>query len=89
MGGCLILLQIWAWDRFPHIAPLRHDQVLHDGIDGPLAYRWNSAFDVTHVATHVVFEYRVAFDQQNSNQVCLMQIVFFIIVLCMLMILCL
>lgn len=89
MGGCLILLQIWAWDRFPHIAPLRRHHLLHDGIDGPLACRWNSAFDVTHVSTHVVFEYRVAFDQQNPNQVWFFQIVSFNIILCMLMILCL
>lgn len=23
IGGFLILLQVWAWDRFPYIAPLR------------------------------------------------------------------
>ncbi|KAH7849169.1 hypothetical protein Vadar_014053 [Vaccinium darrowii] len=23
IGGCLIVLQVWAWDRFPYIAPLR------------------------------------------------------------------
>ena len=55
-------------------------------MEGPLACHWNAVFDVTHLTTHVVFEYRVAFNQQLSEQVCLMHIVFSIILPCMLMI---
>ncbi|KAH7859301.1 hypothetical protein Vadar_034309 [Vaccinium darrowii] len=52
IGGCLILLQVWAWDRFPYIAPLRCNKLPVQS--GPLITRWHDVFSVVQVPTHVV-----------------------------------
>lgn len=78
IAGPLILLQLWAWDRFPHIAPHRlHREQVHTGNDdvgqqlprGPLATRWMDDFSVTDVSTHVLHSYRYHLDRQTPNQV--------------------
>ncbi|KAH7840066.1 hypothetical protein Vadar_012283 [Vaccinium darrowii] len=38
IGGCLILLQVWAWDKFPYIAPLRCNKLPVQS--GPLFTRY-------------------------------------------------
>ncbi|RVW46284.1 Serine/threonine-protein phosphatase 7 long form-like [Vitis vinifera] len=32
VSGPLVLLQLWIWDRFPFIAPMRLHSALHDGV---------------------------------------------------------
>lgn len=67
IGGAIILLQVWAWDRFPHIAPVRRF-TSWEGMR-PLACRWCTDFDVTQLPTHVVGLYRDALDRQTPEQV--------------------
>ncbi|KAH7856797.1 hypothetical protein Vadar_005686 [Vaccinium darrowii] len=66
IGGCLILLQVWAWDRFPYIAPLRCNKLPVQS--GPLITRWHDVFSVVQVLTHVVRQYRFSFDTMTSDQ---------------------
>ncbi|KAH7842388.1 hypothetical protein Vadar_004744 [Vaccinium darrowii] len=67
IGGCLILLQVWAWDRFPYSAPLRCNKLPVQS--GPLITRWHDVFSVVQVPTHVVRQYRFSFDAMTSEQV--------------------
>lgn len=68
IAGALILVQIWAWDRFPSIAPVRrYDAWVNDS---PLACRWEGPFDVRQLSTHVITTYRYAFDTLTPDQVC-------------------
>ncbi|XP_050938577.1 serine/threonine-protein phosphatase 7 long form homolog [Cucumis melo] len=69
IAGPLILLQIWAWERFPIVAP----QLLHvnaNQLHGR-AYgsRWRDQFCVTRSATHVVSQYRYMFDLLQPSQI--------------------
>ncbi|XP_050945197.1 serine/threonine-protein phosphatase 7 long form homolog [Cucumis melo] len=69
IAGSLILLQIWAWERFPIVAP----QLLHvnaNQLHGR-AYgsRWRDQFCVTRSATHVVSQYRYMFDLLQPSQI--------------------
>ncbi|KAK9110096.1 hypothetical protein Sjap_018156 [Stephania japonica] len=76
--GETILIQLWAWDRFPFIAPRRKPVPRDpprtcDGVympnDVPLGYRWIVAFSVTRTATHVISSFRDALDTQRENAV--------------------
>ncbi|KAI4384300.1 hypothetical protein MLD38_002473 [Melastoma candidum] len=67
IAGCLVLLQTWAWDRFPHLSPLRRRSRQRQGM--PLAYRWGASLDTTAVATHVLSVIREALDRQSFDQV--------------------
>ncbi|XP_073099120.1 serine/threonine-protein phosphatase 7 long form homolog [Elaeis guineensis] len=72
IGGYLVLLQIWVWERMPTISPLRRqllempseqqDPDVPFRLDGPLGYRWNVAFNVHHVSTRVARVYRCQLD---------------------------
>uniref|UniRef100_A0A2N9H4W6 Aminotransferase-like plant mobile domain-containing protein n=1 Tax=Fagus sylvatica TaxID=28930 RepID=A0A2N9H4W6_FAGSY len=78
IGGALILLQLWARDRFPHIAPQR---LLREHIEpfvdiegqplprGPLGIRWCDDLNAQGVATHAVTSYRYMLDRQQPSQV--------------------
>uniref|UniRef100_A0A2N9IPV6 Aminotransferase-like plant mobile domain-containing protein n=1 Tax=Fagus sylvatica TaxID=28930 RepID=A0A2N9IPV6_FAGSY len=78
IGGALILLQLWARDRFPHIAPQR---LLREHIEpfvdiegqplprGPLGIRWRDDLNAQGVATHAVTSYRYMLDRQKPSQV--------------------
>uniref|UniRef100_A0A9I9EHI4 Aminotransferase-like plant mobile domain-containing protein n=1 Tax=Cucumis melo TaxID=3656 RepID=A0A9I9EHI4_CUCME len=69
IAGPLILLQIWAWERFPIVAP----QLLH--VNGNQLHsrtygsRWRDQFCVTRSATHVVSQYRYMFDLLQPSQI--------------------
>lgn len=67
IGGCLILLQVWAWEHFPHIAPIVPQRP--QWADGPLAMRWAAAFQVTENPANLMRPYRDAFDIQSEEQV--------------------
>ena len=48
LAGCLLLLQLWAWERFPTLAPIRLDVPLHDmslweeQLPGPYGVRYET-----------------------------------------------
>ncbi|KAK9142328.1 hypothetical protein Syun_011728 [Stephania yunnanensis] len=73
-----ILVQPWAWDRFPFIAPRRRLRVSRaQQSERWMAkiclwtfhsgHRWLDAFSVSHNATHVVSAYRDALDSQRHE----------------------
>ncbi|KAL7241240.1 hypothetical protein ACSBR2_006793 [Camellia fascicularis] len=67
ISGFFIIVQIWAWYRFPHIALCR---LLRQPIpDGPLITRWRDAFIVREISTHVLRQYRYSLDRQTFAQV--------------------
>lgn len=68
ISGALLLVQIWAWDRLPYIAPIRQQLPLLEF--SPLAARWGVIKDVTQTSTHVVSQYRIMLDRQMPSQVC-------------------
>ncbi|KAK7815914.1 serine/threonine-protein phosphatase 7 long form like protein [Quercus suber] len=57
IGGALLLVQLWAWARFPHICPMmRHP---HQALPpSPLAIRWKGAKITTEHPMHVLRAYR-------------------------------
>ena len=64
----MIMLQVWAWEHFLHIAPVRWRTTTMTE-DRPLLCHWGADFDVTDRVTHVIREYREAFDLQVPEQV--------------------
>lgn len=66
---CLIL-QIWAWERFPHIAPIVDVRPQWHGL--PLMCRWHASFEVTEHPANLVRPVRDAFDIQSPSQVCVL-----------------
>ena len=69
LGGAALLLQVWAWCRFPHIAPVpKWGNALQDY--EPAACQWDIDRNTIQHPTHVVRAYREAFDRQTPHQVC-------------------
>ncbi|KAK9998528.1 hypothetical protein SO802_018131 [Lithocarpus litseifolius] len=68
IGGAVLLVQLWAWVRFPHICPMmRHP---HQALPpGPLAIRWKGAKITTEHATHVLCAYRMSLASLRPNQI--------------------
>ncbi|XP_022152174.1 uncharacterized protein LOC111019957 isoform X2 [Momordica charantia] len=68
IAGPLILLQVWAWDRFPAIAPQRKLTTPNEYVGCPLSARWSGSLTVTKVSTHVLSQYRYTFDRLSRNE---------------------
>lgn len=78
IGGPLVLLQIWAWERLPRIAPRRLRDVgpgqgpIQDGDQqlpgGPWGSRWRVGFALDQVPTHVVTVYRDQFNRLTFDE---------------------
>ncbi|GFS35190.1 hypothetical protein Acr_00g0038310 [Actinidia rufa] len=76
--GALLLLQIWAYERFPRICPYRVDDhttgqqpLLIGGLQfpgGPWGARWRSRFRTTTTSTHVVRVYRDQLDRLRPDE---------------------
>ncbi|XP_075669716.1 serine/threonine-protein phosphatase 7 long form homolog [Castanea sativa] len=68
IGGALLLVQLWAWARFPQICPvMRHP---HQALPpGPLAVRWKGAKITTDHPMHVLRAYRVSLASLRPNQI--------------------
>ncbi|XP_050246951.1 protein MAINTENANCE OF MERISTEMS-like isoform X2 [Quercus robur] len=68
IGGALLLVQLWAWARFPHICPvMRHP---HQALPpSPLAVRWKGAKITTEHSMHVLRAYRVSLTSLQPNQI--------------------
>lgn len=67
VAGAFILLQVWAWERFPMLAPRRLGKRAPPP-GSTLIGRWHDAFHSPDLATHVVGVYRHALDIQRSNE---------------------
>ncbi|KAE9621494.1 hypothetical protein Lal_00033000 [Lupinus albus] len=71
IGGCLVLLQAWAWDRIPSIAPKidqsSGDQV-HRGLGFPLSCRWSHCKKTTENSKHWVQCYRFSLDKLDVHE---------------------
>ncbi|KAF7824736.1 serine/threonine-protein phosphatase 7 long form-like protein [Senna tora] len=73
IGGCMHLLHVWVWDRFPMLAPRvegRHPRRLSDEeelqlypIHPPLGYRWTDYKGSKSFPMHMVSWYRKIIDQ--------------------------
>ncbi|GFZ05385.1 hypothetical protein Acr_17g0009570 [Actinidia rufa] len=77
IAGALLLLQIWACERFPRMCPYRVDnhtagqQPLLIGVhfpSGPWGARWRSRFRTTTTSTHVVRVYRDQLDRLRPDE---------------------
>ncbi|KAH7853425.1 hypothetical protein Vadar_002252 [Vaccinium darrowii] len=68
VGGCFILLQLWAWERFPYFAPGRLGKRVRPP-GAPLGARWNDAFHTPDMTMHVLGTYRHFFDLQRPDEV--------------------
>ncbi|KAK9126323.1 hypothetical protein Scep_015169 [Stephania cephalantha] len=77
ISGCLILLQLWIWDRFPYLAPKRRGipRVDHAGPHAhlmaapPLGYRWRECFNTVNTSTHALTQIRELVDKMSPDQV--------------------
>lgn len=68
MTGPFILLQVWAWERLPYLAPGRLGKRAPKP-GSPLIGRWDDAFGCPDLATHVVGAYRHHLDIQRADEV--------------------
>ncbi|KAH7842880.1 hypothetical protein Vadar_010144 [Vaccinium darrowii] len=67
--GCILLLiGVWAWERFPYFAPGCLGKRARP-LDAPLGAWWNDAFHTPDMATHVLGAYRHFFDLQRPDEV--------------------
>ncbi|XP_019166857.1 PREDICTED: serine/threonine-protein phosphatase 7 long form homolog [Ipomoea nil] len=65
--GCLLLVQIWAWERLPMFQPqgvLPCNQIA----DYPIAYRWVCRHSWLSVPTHTVVAYRDQLDRVAEHR---------------------
>ncbi|KAL0000066.1 hypothetical protein SO802_019668 [Lithocarpus litseifolius] len=68
IGGALMLVQLWAYSRFPVICPVtRPPQPPVEA--GPLARRWKGPKSTTEHATHVLAAYRASLLSIRAHQV--------------------
>ncbi|KAI8565915.1 hypothetical protein RHMOL_Rhmol03G0297900 [Rhododendron molle] len=66
--GCFILLQVWAWERLPYLAPERLGKRAPKA-GAPLIGRWDEVFHSPDLATHLVGAYRYHLDIQRPDEV--------------------
>ncbi|KAF1894712.1 hypothetical protein Lal_00021004 [Lupinus albus] len=65
VGGCLLLLQSWAYDHIPILAPRLHDTTLQFF---PLVKRWSQHLITTNIPGHAVNIIRAMLDRLRVNQ---------------------
>ncbi|KAF7132204.1 hypothetical protein RHSIM_Rhsim09G0066600 [Rhododendron simsii] len=64
--GCFILLQVWAWERLPYLAPRQLGK--HASKAGaPLIRGWDDIIPL-NLATHLVGAYRYHLDMQRPDE---------------------
>ncbi|KAI8567243.1 hypothetical protein RHMOL_Rhmol02G0105800 [Rhododendron molle] len=68
MTGPFVVVQIWAWERFPYLAPGRRGKRAPKP-GAPLLGRWDDDFHSPDLATHVVGAYRHHLDIQRDDEV--------------------
>ncbi|KAF7112937.1 hypothetical protein RHSIM_Rhsim13G0134200 [Rhododendron simsii] len=65
---CFILLQVWAWERLPYLAPGRLGKRAPK-TGAPLIGRWDDVFHSPDLSTHLVGTYRYHLDIQRPDEV--------------------
>ncbi|KAE9450753.1 hypothetical protein C3L33_17351, partial [Rhododendron williamsianum] len=65
--SCFILLQVWAWERLPYLAPGQLGK-RPPKAGAPLIGRWDDVFHSPNLATHLVGTYRYHLDMQRPNE---------------------
>ncbi|XP_019455030.1 PREDICTED: serine/threonine-protein phosphatase 7 long form homolog [Lupinus angustifolius] len=65
IGGCLLLLQSWAYDRIQNLAPRLRDPTIPYF---PLVKRWSQHLITTNIPGHVVNIIRAMFDRMCVDQ---------------------
>ncbi|KAK9070377.1 hypothetical protein SSX86_010779 [Deinandra increscens subsp. villosa] len=65
ISGPLMLLQLWAWERIPQIAPKIKETFQ---FDGPFGGRWRGSLSWSGVAKHSMAHYRSVFQCLNTDQ---------------------
>nr|XP_043610780.1 serine/threonine-protein phosphatase 7 long form homolog [Erigeron canadensis] len=65
--GALVLLQYWAWERMPHIAPTIKNGDTYNYEDC-YACRWNYTMSFLNAPSHVVITFRAAFTALKNGQ---------------------
>lgn len=71
IGGCLLLLQSWAWDRIQCIAPRVEtltDDEAQEGLGFPLVRRWSRPNNAINIPTHALQLIRTIFDRLRVNE---------------------
>ncbi|KAF7814543.1 serine/threonine-protein phosphatase 7 long form-like protein [Senna tora] len=73
ISGCMVLLHLWAWDRFPRLAP--HEPHFIDprlnvfGDSPPLGYRWTCIDVHYHQRYDTLKKYRLLLDSLKEDQI--------------------
>ncbi|CAH9096281.1 unnamed protein product [Cuscuta europaea] len=67
IGGCLILLQIWAWERLPMVRPQGHLPLDHI-LDFPYAVRWACQHDWQQTNRFSLRVYRDQLDRMTEDE---------------------
>ncbi|KAL8115534.1 hypothetical protein AgCh_022148 [Apium graveolens] len=68
VSGCFLLLQLWAWERLPTLAPipkdspLRHSAIFDDQLAGPHGDRWLVSLSFKEMAGRTLSVYRTVLD---------------------------
>ncbi|XP_031736055.1 serine/threonine-protein phosphatase 7 long form homolog [Cucumis sativus] len=66
IAGPLILLQVWAYDRFPILAPQVPVEV---SIGRPLSFRWSGVIPLSELSANMLITYRMFFDRLINSQI--------------------
>ncbi|XP_050260986.1 serine/threonine-protein phosphatase 7 long form homolog [Quercus robur] len=68
IGGALLLVQLWAYSRFPQLCPVVRPPLppVHSG---PLAIRWSGPKCTAEHATHVLAAYRASLATVRAEQI--------------------
>lgn len=76
ISGCLLILQLWAWERLTLVSPrpdfsIEPREVLPPGwpLTVPRGYRWATTLSCGDIPTHTLIAYRDMLDRQEDSQV--------------------
>ncbi|KAF7838922.1 serine/threonine-protein phosphatase 7 long form-like protein [Senna tora] len=73
ISGCMVLLHLWAWDRFPGLAPHEthfiNPQLNIFGDLPPLGYRWTCIDVHYHQRYDTLKKYRLLLDSLKEDQI--------------------
>ncbi|XP_074374417.1 serine/threonine-protein phosphatase 7 long form homolog [Apium graveolens] len=73
VAGCLLLLQLWAWERLPTLTPIPTDSTLHhspifdDQLAGPHGDRWLVSLSYKEMVGRTLSVYRTVLDELAAS----------------------
>ncbi|KAL8092638.1 hypothetical protein AgCh_034778 [Apium graveolens] len=74
VAGCLLLLQLWAWERLPTLAPIRTSSILFDArfwegqVAAPRGLRWLHGHSYTSTGGRALSSIRTLLDGLGPSQ---------------------